>query len=81
MKTAALTVILIVIPVLSFAQSTDIRDRNGNLVGTRNYDRTTGETQFRDRNGNLEYTGNRRGNEYEIRDRSGNLKWTEESDD
>ena len=81
MKTLGLVVIFILVSVASFAQTTDVRDRNGNLVGTRHYNHSTGETQFRDRNGNLEYTGQRRGHEYEIRDRSGNLRWTEEADD
>ncbi len=81
MKTTIMAIILIMAPILCWAQTTDIRDRNGNLVGTRRYDRTSGETEFRDRYGNLEYTGKRRGNEYEIRDRNGNLKWTEDSED
>ncbi len=81
MKTICLIVFLVLIPILSLAQTTNIRDRDGRLIGTKHYDSTSRETQYRDRDGRLEYTGSRNGNEYQIRDRSGRLKWTEEDDD
>ena len=81
MKTICLIVTLVLIPILSLAQTTNIRDRDGRLIGTKHYDSTSRETQYRDRDGRLEYTGSRNGNEYQIRDRSGRLKWTEEDED
>ena len=80
MKTSALTIILIMVPALSFAQTTDIRDRDGRLIGTKHYDSTSQETQYRNRDGSLGYTRSRNGNEYQIRDRSGRSKWTEQSE-
>jgi hypothetical protein len=81
MKTVALTIFLMALSALSFAQTTDIRDRDGRLIGTKHYDSTSRETQYRDRDGRLEYTGKRNGNEYQIRDRSGRLRWTEQDED
>ena len=81
MRRVAIIICLVVVPVLSFAQTTDIRDRDGRLIGTKHYDSTSRETQYRDRDGRLEYTGNRNGNEYQYRDRSGRLKWTEQPED
>ena len=81
MKTICMIVALVLVPILSLAQTTNIRDRDGRLIGTKHYDPTSRETQYRDRDGRLEYTGNRNGNEYQIRDRSGRLKWTEEDED
>lgn len=80
-KVALALICLIAVPVVALAQTTDIRDRDGRLIGTRHYDSTSRETQYRDRDGRLEYTGNRNGNEYQIRDRSGSLKWTEQVED
>ena len=81
MRRVAIIICLIVVPILSLAQITNIRDRDGRLIGTKHYDSTSRETQYRDRNGRLEYTGNRNGNDYQIRDRSGRLKWTEQAED
>ncbi len=80
-KVALALICLFAVPVLSLAQTTDIRDRDGSLIGTKHYDSTSRETQYRNRDGSLEYTGNRNGNEYQIRDRSGSLKWTEQVED
>jgi hypothetical protein len=81
MRRVVMIICLIVVPVLSLAQTTNIRDRDGRLIGTKHYDSTSRETQYRDRDGRLEYTGNRNGNDYQIRDRSGRLKWTEQAED
>ena len=81
MRRVAIIICLIVVPVLSLAQTTNIRDRDGRLIGTKHYDSTSRETQYRDRDGRLEYTGSRNGNDYQIRDRSGRLKWTEQAED
>ncbi len=62
----------------SVDQTTDIRDREWRLIGTKHYDSTSRETQCRNRDGRLEYTSSRNGNEEQIRDRSGRLKWTEQ---
>ena len=81
MRRVAIIICLIVVPVLSLAQTTNIRDRDGRLIGTKHYDSTSRETHYRDRDGRLEYTGSRNGNDYQIRDRSGRLKWTEQAED
>lgn len=80
-KVALALICLIAIPVLAVAQTTDIRDRDGRLIGTKHYDSTSRETQYRNRDGSLEYTRSRNGNEYQIRDRSGSLKCTEQAED
>jgi hypothetical protein len=61
MRRVAIIICLIVVPGLSLAQTTNIRDRDGRLIGTKHYDSTSRETQYRDRDGRLEYTGNRNG--------------------
>lgn len=81
MRRIAIIICLIVVPVLAFAQTTNIRDRDGRLIGTKHYDSTSRGTHYRNRDGRLEYTGNRNGNDYQIRDRSGRLKWTEQAED
>ncbi|MCL5125803.1 MAG: hypothetical protein M1511_15150 [Deltaproteobacteria bacterium] len=81
MKTEVMAVFLIMTPILCLAQTTDIRNSYGDLVGTRRYDRSTGDMEFRDQYGDLKYTGKRNDNGYEIRDSYGDLKWTEQSED
>ena len=81
MKTSIMAVILILSPILSLAQTTDIRNSYGDLVGTRRYDRASGDMEFRNQYGDLKYTGERNGNGYDIRDSYGDLKWTEQSEE
>ena len=69
-KTVLALLLLAISPTLCAGDS-DIRDRYGNLLGTKSYDRSTREYQYRDRTGSLDFTKQRNDNGYDVRDRDG----------
>ena len=54
MRRVAIIICLIVVPILSLAQTTNIRDRDGRLEYTGN--RNGNDYQIRDRSGRLKWT-------------------------
>ncbi len=80
MKLIAVAIIFSLLPVISFSsdRSTQVRDRYGNLVETK--ERHGDDTTVRDRYGNINRTEQREDRQRVIRDRNGNIIGTEEVD-
>jgi hypothetical protein len=80
MKVILAAIIFSLLPVVSFSsdRDTQVRDRYGNLVETK--ERQGDDTTVRDRYGNITRTEQREGRQKIIRDRYGNIIGTEDVD-
>ena len=80
MKVIVVAIIFTLLPIVSFAsdRSSQVRDRYGNLVETK--ERHGDDTTVRDRYGNISRTEQREGRQKVVRDRNGNIIGTEDVD-
>lgn len=73
-----LTIVFLLLPIISSGEASEIRDKYGNLIYTK--DRQGSETDIRDKYGNLIGTERDSGNRREFRDKYGNVDFIEEED-
>lgn len=80
MKVIVVAIIFGLLPLVSFSsdRDTQVRDRYGNLVETK--ERRGNETTVRDRYGNINRTEQHEGRQNIIRDRNGYIIGTEDVD-